>query len=110
MKRASRLTPEQEHPVRAFINDVEVLGLPISNKIIIELLDLLGYKVAPNGARVWKEIEIKIPYGGKCELEDQFMSDWNDIGMTFDDVEIEHEAEDQPESSTSEPPEGSEVR
>jgi hypothetical protein len=93
-QRPVRVNVDQEAVIREFIIGVEEWEVPINPPTMAHLLDLLGYKVAPNGARVWKSTEIKVKFGQPFDVEDMFYKDWQEIT----DAEIE----DTPEPSSGE--------
>jgi hypothetical protein len=90
------VTPEQENIIRHFLVGAENLNIKLSAQLVTELYNLLGYKVAPNGARVNKNKELKAVFGQPFNPRDEFYDDWQEIT----DAEIK----DQSKSSTSESP------
>lgn len=99
------LNRNQEAIVREFIVSVEDESIPVKGSTLSNLYDLLGYRVAPNGARINKNREDKFRLGETYDPEDEFYSDWQEIT----DEEIA-ESNDTPESGAGESAKGSEVR
>lgn len=94
-----------EAAVRHFIMAIDEWSLPVKASTVLDLYDILGYKLAANGARINKNIEETFKFGQEYDPEDEFYDDWQEIT----DEEIAA-TEDSPESSASEPTESTEVR
>jgi len=112
MRNKSKKTPrpvrvhrDQEAVIRQFIEGIHEFGLPVKGTTLHDLYDLLGYKLASNGARVNKAQEQTFKFGESYDPKDEYYDDWQEAT----DEEIAA-LETNAESSTSEPTEGAEVR
>jgi hypothetical protein len=54
---------EQERIIRAFLRGADDSGLQLPRSIVGQLIGMLGYQSAPNGALIWNNIEVKYPLG-----------------------------------------------
>ena len=100
MSRKPSVTRDQEAVLRQFITGCETYDIYISNEYMTSILTMLGYKVAPNGARVHVDEDMKYAYGNPDVFEDVFDAD----GQEFTNEEIANN-QDTPDASSSEPTE-----
>lgn len=98
--RPVRVARNQESIIRHFIVACDDHQIPIKGGTLADLYQILGYQVAPNGARVAIGTEITMKYGQELNIKDEFYDDWQDIT----------DAEVGTEPCASESTEGSEVR
>ena len=63
MTRNPTISKVQEAVVRDFIFEAEAVGLDLGPEIWTVFLSWLDYKLLPNGALVWTETEVRIPFG-----------------------------------------------
>ena len=98
MPRKPSVTRDQEAVLRQFILGCETYDIYVSTEYMTSMLTMLGYKVAPNGARVHVDTEMKYAYGQPDVFEDVFEAD----GQEFTNEEIE-DNQDTPDPSPSEP-------
>ena len=87
MARNSRVTRDQETVIRNFIGGSEFTELTLPKGIMQKLLALLGYKIAPGGARVHADLTLSHKYGVDVDTvyKDTFYEDWQATA----DAEIE---------------------
>jgi hypothetical protein len=71
---------EQERIIRAFLRGADDSGLQLPRSIVGQLIGMLGYQSAPNGALIWNNIEIKYPLGvdHSNRWTDTYESDWQE--------------------------------
>jgi len=79
--RDSKLTYDQEVVVRRFIKDSAEVDLTLPVRWLMPLYEAMGYRVAPNGARVLASIELKLPFGTRADdhWEDTFDADGENL-------------------------------
>jgi hypothetical protein len=96
--RVSSVNWEQELVIRNFIVNSEAVNLQLPRGILPTLLGLIGYKLAPNGARVHNAVQLRHRYGTDMDkvYKDTFYEDWQEIT----------DAEAKADSGTSEQTEG----
>jgi hypothetical protein len=94
-----------EAVIRHFIEAIDEWSLPLKGATLLDLYDILGYKIAGNGARINKLSEETFKFGTNYDPEDEFYADWQEIT----DEEIA-EVEDTSEPSASGAAESPEVR
>ena len=103
-QRRDTLPFAQEQVVRAFITGAARTGFVIPPHVKGAMIGLMGYKVAPNGALIWKSIECRWRFGDNIEDKwtDTFESDWETLCEERDTTDSDSSAD----SGTSEPTEG----
>lgn len=86
MARSPTVSKDQEAIIRQFVEGADLTKLHIPREFFTALMALLGYKIAPNGARVHANIELKMKYGTPMEdaFEDTYYDDWAEI--TADEI------------------------
>ena len=85
MDRPRKVNDDQEAVVREFIECVAEFAIPVSQPVMVELYDMLGYRVYPNGARVNKNKQVTHRFGESLNPEDEYYDDW----QRMTDAEIE---------------------
>ena len=78
-KRPTQVNLDQEAVLRQLVAGAEAVDLVLPRDTMRWIYDMLGYKVAPNGARVNANKEITFKFGEPCTVEDEFYADWQDI-------------------------------
>lgn len=80
MPRVASVSKDQEVCIRQFVEGADAVGLAIDSTYFIKLMEMLGYKIAPNGARVHADTPLEIQYGApiKDAWEDQYYIDWQE--------------------------------
>ena len=81
MSRQYKLTYDQELVIRNFIGGSEFVELTYPPKWLGLLYNMMGYKIAPNGARVHNDTVFVIQYGTPIDnlWEDTYEADWKDV-------------------------------
>jgi len=72
------LSPEQELHIRDFLDGAAELGTPLPSAVVIEFLNLMGYKVLAPGKIVRRDREIKTIFGDPDpfrNIEDEYGPD-----------------------------------
>ncbi len=103
--RPVRVNRDQEAVIRQFIEATQQYQIPLKGLTLVDLYDLLGYKLCPNGSRVNKMVEETFKFGENYAPVDEYYTDWQEAT----DEEIAAPETDA-EPSASEPTEGTEVR
>jgi hypothetical protein len=108
---AKRDAPKQfdhEMVVRNFLDDADLVGLPIDPSVRGNLLGWLGYQVAPNGAIISRNIEIKYKIGQDTTnlWTDTYTTDWEKRCEEREATTAVADVDDTADSGTSESPEG----
>ena len=72
---------DQERTIRNFLGSCDFTRLSLPDKMRRELISMLGYKTAPNGALIWRTIECKFRFGydHSKDWTDTFYSDWETL-------------------------------
>ena len=96
--RSCKLTDNQQNAIFSFLGACELTELKLDRRVYTALVVMLGYTIAPNGARIHADISMQIPYGSvkTTTWEDTFYDDWQAL------VDTQVEAD----SGASVPPEG----
>lgn len=99
MSRESRLNRAQEIIVRTFISDAKAVELALPNEWVMLLYDMMGYKVAPNGALVPKDMVLIMPYN--TVIADYWEDEYDSDGEAFigTDVDADTSASEQTEGN-----------
>ncbi len=82
---------EHEQVIRNFLSDSEDVGFYVPQPIYRKLIEILGYRTAPNGALIWNTLELKYRFGETQEnlWVDTFDSDWRELCDARDAAESE---------------------
>ena len=98
------LSYEQERTIRNFLGSCDFTKLTLPAKMRGELIRMLGYKSAPNGALVWKSIECRWRFGENIDDRwiDTFESDWETLCAERNTTDSDSATD----TSASEPTEG----
>ena len=94
---------DQRNVAYQFIAAAEATGLAVKGEVMFWLLDNLGYKIAPGGQRVHKDVPLSYNFNADIStvFTDTFYADWQEIT----DEEIAR-AKDTTDTSTGEQAEG----
>ena len=84
MSRKPSATKDQEAIIRQFILGCDMYAIPILPEYYASLIGMLGYKFAPNGARVHEDVDLKYAFG----TPDVFADTYDMDGVEFTNAEI----------------------